>query len=268
MPYGVYLSSTADAAPSSRSRRALAVAGKIVLFLLGFIVLLGLGLYLFRNQVATAATAYAIDRSAMECTHPKVTLPASLGRIVISPIECQNPSGPISGVTTHDDAIISLDGMSIAGVSTSSATIDQRDRDASHIENNTLGDLSSIVGVDEMLAKGILDARDMYSTRTPPFNAEKLIVNRAGKREAIMYGVEKKLEGDWSRTFAKRVDTPGIGGALSIRNFDMKVTPSRGKLQLDVYMAKPKKGDKPDMKVKMDAERLDTKKPHFALKLD
>jgi hypothetical protein len=115
------------------------------------------------------------------------------------------------------------------------------------------------------LVKTILDNSETYATDAPQVFVDELTMLRAGKKESTLYQFHKILDGEWVRIQAARV---GPESALvTVTDFDMHVMPSHGKLTINGYVGKPQRGEKPDLRLRLDGARLNTKRPHFDLKL-
>jgi hypothetical protein len=111
----------------------------------------------------------------------------------------------------------------------------------------------------------MLDAAEPFSSDGPVLEIATLVAKRAGKREAVMRDFERSFDNGWARQRAKRVEAgPQVA---EIRNFDMRATPSRGLLTLEIFLGKPEAGDEPDIKLKLEGSRLNEKKPRFKLSM-
>lgn len=223
--------------------------------------------YAFRNPLATAAFAYAVDHNQqLSCTHPDVEVTRSLGELIIGPVACDVRGKPLLRVTTTARTFIELGASGPKSIEVGHATFNYRERDISAAHTNTAADIGKIVGMSDSLIKGMLDAAEMYSADTPAISVERLTMMRAGKRESVMYGFWMAVEGTWNRSHAARVDA-GIEGLAEIRNFDMRVTPVRGKLSMAVYLGKAERGEAPDTVVRLEGTALDKRQPSFELSL-
>jgi hypothetical protein len=241
---------------------------KVLLIALGaLIVLLGLA-YVFREPLATRVTAFMLDRNGdMECTHPEVRIASSLQQITVTPFECQVfKPGPLKGFKADSDMLIELDGMEVTHIRIARATMEQHDRKLPDVRSNTLGDLSNLAGVRDGLLKGMLDASESYSPGGPVMEVGTLVAKRDGKVESIMKDFRRSFEDGWERQHAARMEG-GAPGGIAMRDFDMRVTKSRGKLSLAVYLGKPERGEDPDVELKMDARGLNEKSPYVSLSM-
>jgi hypothetical protein len=146
-------------------------------------------------------------------------------------------------------------------------TIDQRERDVSHVRTNTMGDLGELAGFSQTLYKGMLDSAELYSPSVPLVEADTLIMKRAGKVESVLHGFKQSLDGEWNRSQAVSVETGT--GLVSVQALDLRVTPARGRMTASVYVPKPKgaTGEKPDMKVRVTAVGLGEKHPRITLEI-
>ncbi|HET8938073.1 MAG TPA: hypothetical protein VFN67_31735 [Polyangiales bacterium] len=241
--------------------------GKIVLFALAGLLLVLVIAYAARDSLATRATAYMMDRSGdMRCSHPNVHISSSLKLVTLSPFECEMfKPGPLKSMKADSDVFLHLDGFELTRIEVKQATMDQRDRDTSHVKSDTLGDLANVVGVRDGLVKGMLDASESFSPGGPVLHADTLIAKRNGKVESVMKDFRRTFEDGWERQHAARLE--GGGGVVAMRDFDMRVTKQRGKLSLAVHLGKPERGENPDMKLKMEATGLDEETPRVSLSL-
>ena len=240
---------------------------KIVLIALaGLLLLFGVA-YAFRDSLATRVTAYMLDRSGdMLCTHPDIHISSSLRLITLSPFECEMfKPGPLKAFKAESDVYVHLDGLTLTQIELKRATMDQRDRDTSHVKSDTFGDLANIVGVRDGLVKGMLDASESFSPGGPVMHADTLVAKRNGKVESVMKDFRRTFEDGWERQHAARLE--GGGGVVAMRDFDMRVNKQRGKLSLAVYLGKAERGESPDMKLKMEASGLDQETPRVSMSL-
>ena len=241
--------------------------GKIALFALAGLLLTLVVAYACRDALATRVTAYMMDRSGdMRCTHPNIHISSSLKLITLSPFECEMfKPGPLKSMKADSDVFLHLDGLELTRVEVKQATMDQRDRNTSHVKSDTFGDVANVVGVRDDLVKGMLDASESFSPGGPVVHADTLIAKRNGKVESVMKDFRRTFEDGWERQHAARLE--GGGGVVAMRDFDMRVTKQRGKLSLAVHLGKPERGEKPDMKLKMEASGLDQETPRVSMSL-
>lgn len=243
------------------------VAKVLLIALATLVVLLGLA-YFFRDPLATRLAAYMLQRNGdMECTHPEVRIASSLKEVTLSPFGCQvYKPGPLKSFKAESDVVVQLEGWKPAYIRLERATMEQHERSVPKVKSNTLGDMSNLVGVRDGLLKGMLDASESYSPGGPVLEADTLIAKRDGKVESVMKGFRRSYENGWDRQRAERMEG-GAPGFVAMRDFDMRVTKSRGKLSLAVHFGKPEAGENPDVELKMDARGLDEKSPHVSMSL-
>lgn len=238
---------------------------KILVGLLALVLLLAVVGYLSRNTLANHLATLAIDRSPkLHCTEPNISIGAALDRVSIGEIECTMSEGPLRYAHVEGNTEVELSMFKPTFVHVEKVTIDQRDRDVSHIKADTMGDMAEVTGLADVLYKGMLDFSELYSPTAPPILVDKLTMTRAGKKEAVLQEFRKTADGDWDRCRAPRVEAPGIAKLVALRELDMRVMPSRGLLKAGVYLdKKPEPGEKPDIAVAIEGERLDGKHPKF-----
>jgi hypothetical protein len=247
------------------------MAHKVVRILLialaALVVLLGLA-YLFREPLATRITAFMLDRNGdMECTHPEIRIASSLRQITATPFECEVfKPGPLKSFKAESDVVVQLDGLEVTRIHVARATMEQRERKVPDVKSNALGDMSNLVGVRDSLLKGMLDASESYSPGGPVMEVDTMVAKRDGKVESTMKGFRRSFEDGWERQHAARMEG-GAPGFVAMRDFDMRVTKSRGKLSLAVHFGKPERGEDPDVELKMEARGLDEKSPYVSMSL-
>jgi hypothetical protein len=224
--------------------------------------------YLLRNPIATRVLAWTLDHKGnVSCSHPDVTIASSLSRISVAPVQCVILSGPLREVTMHSDTLISMTGTHVQSVEIAKATFDQRERDISNVDTDAASALAQFVGFGDELIKGLLDSSELYSIDSPPVLIEELTMKRAGKKQSLMHGFEKTVDGEWDRSHARRVQSTG-GAGTTVRDLDMRVTPTRGKLTANVYLGTPKAAEAPDVKLRLEGRHLNGPRPSFTLDLD
>jgi hypothetical protein len=241
----------------SKTVLALAVAG-----------LLGLSVaYAFRDALATRLVAFAVERQhQLKCTHPDVAVANTLQRVTLSPLQCTVDSGPVRELIVDGPTTIELDGLRVARVSTQRASLDQRERDVSNLECDLAGDLAKLAGFRDPFVKGMLDSSEMYAAKLPLLLVDELTAKRAGKLESVMHGYRQSSDDLWDRTQAQRLT--GFGTNLvAVTDFEMRVTPQLGSVRMNIYWGKPRRGESPDMVLKLDGRRLQSKKPRCSVKL-
>jgi hypothetical protein len=205
---------------------------RVLLIIAAAFALLVSAVYLLRDPIATAAFGAATDTDKVRCSHAEVKVARMLDMIEIAPLECELTGSPLVTVRTHTPTRIWLQGSGVKRVEVSRMTMGYRQRDVSHVEFN---ELASVTGLPEKLMRGLLDASELYSSKTPDVRIEQLTVLRGGKKENVMHGYTLRLDGKWNRGHAERVET-GIEGVVEVREFDMRVTPARGKLSMGIHL--------------------------------
>src|SRR5262245_19305045 len=207
-------------------RRLLAVALSLVL--------VAATTYLLRNPIPTAMHAsFTALAPGISCSHPKIDVDGSLTRMELEPFECTIERGPMQRLRAESSMQIELHGLQAPLISMTQARIDWRERDISHVETNTLGDIGEAVGATDPVVKAMLDNAEMYSAHTTELRIEMLNVFRAGKQESVHHGFRHDLQGGWSHTHVRRVDAGA--GPVDLRELDMRVTPTRSELAVSVF---------------------------------
>lgn len=238
----------------------------VALVAVAAMLVLGLVGYLARDPIATAVTGLVIDRKKnLSCTSPEVQVASSLDQVVLSPVKCKVYDHPITKFTSHTPMIVDLAGMKPRQVRVAKATIDQRARDLSGVESNVLGALAEMTGSTDSLVKAMLDGAESYSTSDMWLVIDEMIGYRGGKKESVMHRFRTNMDGEWNRTRADLIDSGG--GPMSVGDMDMRVTPSRGRCTVSLFLGKRERGDEPAFRLEMVGDRLDTPKPHMRLRL-
>ena len=232
-------------------------ATKILLaVLLSFAVLSGVA-YVFRDGIATGMFALIIDsRRGVRCSHPELEVASTLDAVTMQPIECSFTGGPLASAQTFTPATIALDGFGVDHIRVSRAVMNFRKRDVSEIPSNTLEDIANITGMRDQLMKAVLDASEMYSANAPRVLVDQLTITRERKKESVIHDFVMTQDGEWNRSRGAKVDV-GIEGLAALRNFDRRVTASRGQLKLDLYLGDAERGEEPDTTLQLDGTQLD-----------
>jgi hypothetical protein len=239
---------------------------KIVVLVAIVLLVLGLVGYLARDPIATTVTGFVIDRQkTLSCSHPDVHVASSLDQVVLSPVQCNVYDNPITKFESHAPMIVDLAGMKPRQVRVAKATIDQRERDISKVESNLLGELAEMTGSTDSLVKAMLDGAESYSKSDMWLVIDEMAGYRGGKKESVMHRFRTNMDGEWNRTRADLIDSGG--GPMSVGDMDMRVTPSRGRCTVSLFLGKRERGDKPDFRLEVVGDRLDTPKPHMRLRL-
>lgn len=241
--------------------------GKIALIALATLLVFLAGAFMFRDSVATRTAAFMLDRSSdMRCTHPHVHISSTLKQITLSPFACDVfKPGPLKSFKAESDVVLRLDGFELTEIEVARASMDQRDRDTSHVKSDMLGDLANVVGIRDGLVKGLLDASESFSPGGPIMRANTLVAKREGKVESVMKDFRRTFEDGFERQHAARLE--GGAGVVAMRDFDMRVNKQSGKLSLALHLGKPERGEAPEMNLKMEASGLDQEAPHVSMSL-
>jgi hypothetical protein len=234
--------------------------------IVSFAVLGGLG-YVFRNSLATRVFALAVDQSDdVSCSHAAIQIAKSLDAVEIAPVDCSFSSGPLASAETFATTRIAFKGFGVGQIHVTRAAMNFHKRDVSDIPSNTLEDMANITGMRDQLMKAVLDASEMYSPNVPPVSIDHLTVLREHKRESVIHDFVMTQDGVWNRSRGAKVDV-GIEGLAALRNFDRRVTDTRGKLTLDLYLGDADPGEKPDTQLQLDGRNLNRPNRRFELSL-
>jgi hypothetical protein len=239
------------------SRRIQHVASSI---LVGVIVLAALA-YIARDSVSSFMFGLALDqRRGFHCSHPTLRVTRDFQRISVAAFACELGTSPVARFDTGPATIV-LRGIHAERVEVEAATLDYRPRDTSHVQMNTLGDLTQVAGISTNFVKSMLDASEMYSLNAPIVVVNELSAKRAGKLESRMHGLRRSTRELWDRTQIQRLDPAGQA-LVSVRNLDMEVTPSRGHMSASIRI-----GGEPGVELHLRGEALNTPRPRMQLSL-
>jgi hypothetical protein len=207
-----------------------------------------------------------LDHSnTLHCSRPIVTLSAKFDSAIVSPIRCRIRTGPITEFASEDAMIVEMSGVRPRSVRVARASIDQRERDLSHVEMNALQAIANYTGMTHELVCSMLDGSETYSTSNPALTVGALTARRGGKNKSIMRNFRKSLDGRWNRTQADEIDSGP--SPVTVGDLDMRVTEKSGVGVVSIYFGKRSRGAKPDIRLELTGERLDTDKPHVRLRL-
>jgi hypothetical protein len=238
---------------------------KILLGVMGAVAVLAVAAYSLRDAIATALVARFLDEPGARCTRPDVRIDRSLKSAVVAPFRCSVAQGPIAAWSTQAPLHADLDGWSVRRIRVARATFDQRERDLSGVESNTLGDIADLFGFRDELLNGMIDASETFMAGGPVMHCDRMVMRRKGKVESVLIGFHRTFEDGWERTRATRME--GGSRLVQIRNYDMRVTPRRAKLRFDVHLGKPEPGDRPAMQILIEGRGLKEKRPYFEMSL-
>jgi len=239
----------------------------MTVLLLCAIALLGLVAYLARDQLATRVAGVVLDRkSNLRCSHPELDVAPSLKTIVAAPVDCEVFASPFTEFRTTTPMTIELGALRPRSIRVQRAELDQRARDISHVDMDTTGDIADALGVIDSMVKNMLDSAAMYRKDMPYLLVDVLTTRRDNELESTMIRFRKSMDGPWNRTQADRVIAAG-GSPVTVADMDMRVTETRARCRVDIYLGKREAGDTPDIKLAMVAEHLNTKTPKLALEI-
>jgi hypothetical protein len=222
--------------------------------------------YVARNALATSLAALVLDRkSSLSCTHPVISLTAALDTAIVSPFSCRIHSGPMTEFTTSAALIADLQLLRPRSLHVARATIDQRERDLKNVHMNALQAIADFTGMTHELVESMLDASESYSPDSPALQVDVLNAKRGGKHKSTMRNFRRTLDGSWSRTQADVIDAGA--SPVTVGDLDMRVTASRGIGRVSIYLGKKTRDSKPDIRLELTGERLDTSAPHVQLQL-
>jgi hypothetical protein len=254
------------APPVRHARFNVRALGKVLLAVCAVFVLMAAALYVFRDAAATKAANLVLERrEGTRCTRPSLHVAASLDRLTVSPIECTIRKGPLQTFSAPDGLEITLRGFKPQLIHAKHLVMDQRARDVSHVAKKSAGKLPGLSEISDQFVKAMLDASELFAGDGPTLRADTMVSKRAGKTESVMKEFKRSSEFGWDHQTAARLE--GVPDVVSIRNFDMKVTPKKGEMTVAVYLGKPDPGEKPDALLKVDGRDLNQERPQFDIRL-
>ncbi len=153
--------------------------------LIFLVVLFGLCLagFFALDALATFIAGRALAQKGFDCdpisVHVLLGLPVKLE---LAATTCKVTEGPLESVVFKELLSIELEGLSFKELTCASLEINLRASAHRDVELNTLGDLSSIVGLDEQVLGLMFDSAKLSSDRNPPLLAARAVLRRAGKQ--------------------------------------------------------------------------------------
>jgi hypothetical protein len=220
--------------------------------LLGIVTMLGLACiaYIARDPLVTVALRSALGmRAGFSCTHPHASLSAGLQTLTVTPFACELGRSPVQHFDTGM-AVVVIRGFRPKRVEVGEVTLDYRQRDISHVEMNTTGDLAAAAGIVDGFVKSMLDACEMYSISGPEVMIRDLVSKRGGVIESRIHGFHLSNRGLWSRTQIMRLQPAGQR-SVTVTDLDMQVTPSQGKMRATIHV-----GALPPIHVRLNGQQL------------
>lgn len=159
----------------TRSRRPLriALAVLLILFLAGLFS---------RHAVATFIVGRALARKGFDCELISVHVPLPPSRLVLAATRCKVAEGPLEAIEFKEPLSIELDGLSIRGLECASLEVNLRPLTHKEVELNTLGDLSRLIGLEQLVVELMFGTAQLSSQPNPPLLAARAVILRAGKR--------------------------------------------------------------------------------------
>jgi len=140
-----------------------------------------LSVMLLRNQIASLAATRVMARQGLTCDPVQVRVPFAIppSPIELAPMRCESSDGPLQSIHFHAPTYVDLTGLEIGLMHCASVTIELRAQPHRDVELNTLGDITSIVGLNEPAVELLFDAAQMSARKTPSFLASSATVLRA-----------------------------------------------------------------------------------------
>ncbi len=239
--------------------------GKVLLGAIGAVLVVALAAYFLRDAIAKELVARLLAEPGARCTRPDVHIDRWLRSAIVAPLRCSVAQGPIAAWSTQSPLHADLEGWSVRRIRVARATFDQRERELSEVESNTLGDIADLFGFRDELLKGMLDASEAFMADGPVMHCDRLVMKRAGKVESVLRDYHRTFEHGWERTRATRLE--GGSKIVQIRDYDMRVTPRRALLRFDVHLGRPERDDRPAMQIRIEGRGLNGKRPYFRMSL-
>lgn len=157
-----------------RSRHILSIAAAV----LAAVLVCGM---LLRNPIASLAATRVMASQGLTCDPVQVRVPFAMppSPIELAPMQCESSDGPLQSIHFHAPTYVDLSGLEIGLMHCASVTVELRPQPHRDVELNTLGDITSIVGLNEPAIELLLDAAQMSARKTPSFLASSATVLRA-----------------------------------------------------------------------------------------
>ena len=224
----------------TRARRILLIA------LAALVASLMAGL-LSRDALASFIAARSLAKKGFECAAIAVHAPVGFPvKLELAPTHCKVREGPLESITFKEPLFIRLDGVECA-----SLEINLRPAAPREVDRNTLGSLSSIVGLDGPVLEMMFDSAKLSSDRNPSLLATRAVLRRAGKPVSSYQDlrVVSSDEGTIITSPAVQVAQATVLGPGALR---LTATPTA--VTLSVVFAK-------DLRVKVVLDHIDATKP-------
>lgn len=230
----------------TRARRILLIG------LTALVALLIAGL-LSRDAIASFIAARSFAKRGFECGTIAVHAPLGLPvKLELAPTHCKVREGPLESITFKEPLFIRLDGVECA-----SLEVNLRPAEPREVDRNTLGNLSSIVGLDGPVLEMMFDAAKLSSDRNPPLLATRALLRRAGKQVSSYQDLRVVAtdEGTIITSPAVQVEPATVLGPGALQ---LTATPTA--VKLNVVFAK-------DVRVKVVLDHIDSTKPSAAFNI-
>jgi hypothetical protein len=152
----------------------------IVAAVFGAFLVCGLSL---RNRIASLIATRMMAGQGLSCDPVQVHVPFAMppSPIELAPMRCESSAGPLQSIHFHAPTYVDLIGLDIGLIHCASVTISLRARPHRDVELNTLGDITTVVGLNEPAIELLFDAAQMSARKTPSFLASSATVLRASQ---------------------------------------------------------------------------------------
>ncbi len=149
------------------------LAALLVLFLAGLFS---------RHAIASFIAGRALAQKGFDCDPLSVHVPLPPTMLELAATRCKVTKGPLESIEFKEPLFIKLDGLEIEALECASMEVNLRASEHREVDLNTLGDLSSIMRLDEPVLGLMFDSAKLSSDPQPPLLARRAVLRRAGKQ--------------------------------------------------------------------------------------
>jgi hypothetical protein len=232
---------TRDAAPTTGSRkRRLALSCGCLL--IGGCVVLGLGLVLAKDRIATHVVRGMLADRGVDCT-PAVDVSWSPtdGTMSVAPTRCTVPAGAVSAVELPQGGVLRVEGLEPVDVSAPELIVDLRRQRSLPADLGTLDALAALAGAADGLTRLLVDAAELSNRDLPDARFERVTLRAGGTAVTTLDGVDVTSVPTHLTLEARTVRI--AAGPTTLDAVVLDTTPTRGSIRgsveasLDVVVA-------------------------------
>lgn len=221
--------------------------------LVGLAALLGLFLVVLfaRHSIATFFVSRVLARKGFDCGPISVHVPLPPSKLELAATRCKVAEGPLESVEFKEPLSIKLGGLEISALECASLEVNLRSSTHKEVDLNTLGDLSRLMGLDQLALELMFGTAKLASDPNPPLRAAQAVLRLAGKQVSSYRDLEviSNAAGMTITSPAVQLDQAALLGAGVLR---LTATPTA--VTVTVVFAG-------DLKVKVVLDHIDASRP-------